>query len=187
MAQDATGSVESRKDFAQTPQGQFDYWNTQIEASQSMLEDWHKMGDNINGRYVDDRKMNQSMNRADSPRAFRLNMFNSNVKTLTSMLYGRLPKVEASRRNASQNDDVGRVAAETMERLLTLDLQTNGKEYDAVFRSVLQDRLLPGLGCARVRYDVETKKVAKVSNMDGSDYVEEEGADPEYDDEITKE
>ncbi|GAF97919.1 unnamed protein product, partial [marine sediment metagenome] len=33
----------------------------------------------------------------------------------------------------------------------------NGKEYDVVLRSTLLDRLTAGLGCGRVRYDVETE------------------------------
>jgi hypothetical protein len=73
------------------------------------------------------------------------------------MLYGNIPTVDVSRRYADSNDDVGRVASETMERLLNCDITENGKEYDVVLRSTLLDRLTVGLGCARVRYEVETE------------------------------
>jgi len=161
------GTLESRKDFEKTPKGQYDFWSQEIKASQDMLEDFQKEGDIVNSRYLDDRKTNLTVSRSEAPGAFRLNLFNSNVKTVSSMLYGKLPKIEADRRNASQNDDIGRVAAETMERLLMLDLGDNGKEYDAIFRAVLQDRLLPGLGCARVRYEVETEADVSLATVDG--------------------
>jgi hypothetical protein len=76
---------------------------------------------------------------------------------MQDMMYGSLPKVEASRTNADAADDVARVGSEMIERLINLDIQDKGQDYDSVLRSVLQDRLLPGLGCARVRYDVETE------------------------------
>jgi hypothetical protein len=89
----------------------------------------------------------------------RINLFHSNVTTLMSMLYGNVPQVDVSRRYADADDDVGRVAAEMMERLLNNDISENGEEINAVLRSTLQDRLLPGLGCARVRYEAEFEQV----------------------------
>jgi hypothetical protein len=47
-----------------------------------------------------------------------------------------------------------------MERLLNNDIESNGEEVTCVLRATLQDRLLPGLGCARVRYEVETEQVS---------------------------
>ena len=155
-----TGSIESREDFKNDERGQYQYWLTELSASQKMLGKWHKQSDKIVSRYIDDRAGTADSDRSGPGVNFRLNLFNSNVKTISSMLYGRLPKIEVSRRNASQNDDVGRVAAETVERLLALDLEDNGKEYDSVFRATLLDRLLPGLGCARVRYAFESEEVA---------------------------
>jgi len=168
MGQDTTGSasIQSREDYENNPRSQYDYWLKEIKASQDFLREFHKEGDKINSRYLDDRKVSQTLT-GSAAGSFKLNLFNSNIKTMSSMLYGKLPKIEADRRNASQNDDVGRVAAETMERMLKLDLAENGKEYDATFRAVLQDRLLPGLGCARVRYEVETEPDISLATENG--------------------
>jgi hypothetical protein len=127
------------------------FWSTELEASQKLLEKWHKRGTKIVQRYLDERR--------DENTEFKLNLFHSNVKTMQDMLYSSLPKVEASRTHSDSSDDVARVAAETIERMINLDIAENGEEYDSVLRSVLQDRLLPGLGCARVRYEVETEEV----------------------------
>ena len=153
-------AIESREEFKDTPRGQYNYWSEELNASLKMLEKWHKMGDRVVQRYLGsyqsrlesdrDAMLGQNLN--------RLNLFHSNVSTLESMMYGNTPKIDVSRRYADPNDDVARVAAETMERLLNLDIQDNGSEIDCIFRSVLQDRLLPGLGCARISYEFETEE-----------------------------
>jgi hypothetical protein len=138
------------------------FWTKEINAATKMVEKWRKTGDNIVNRYeglpsafTDDR--------LDTQRT-TLNMFHSNTATLEAMLYGNTPKIEVSRRYADPNDDVGRVAAEMMERLLNLDISAHPETIDGVFKSVLQDRLLPGLGCARVRYEVD---IAKTTTPEG--------------------
>ena len=148
-------SLQERKDFKNTPVGQYSLWDTELRASEKTLKGWKDKGDKIVSRYLDSKGGSQSKN--NSVHGFKLNLFHSNVTTLNSMLYGNIPTVDVSRRYSDSNDDVGRVAAETMERLLNLDIAENGKEYDVVLRSTLLDRLTSGLGCARVRYEVETE------------------------------
>ena len=146
------GSLESRKDFKQTPSGQYKYWLSELKASDKLLENFHKDGSKVVDRF----KGGAGRTRLhDGTRAggFNLNLFHSNVVTLQSMLYGNLPKVTVKRRNSDTNDDVGRVASMILQRLLNNDVQDNGKEYNSVLRAVLQDRLLPGLGVARVRFN----------------------------------
>lgn len=145
------------------PRGRHLFWQEEIAASKKMLRDWHKRGTKIVRRYIDERP--------ETDTAFRLNLFHANVKTTQDMLYSALPKVEASRTNQDSADDVARVAAETAERLINLDIANNGQEYDSVLRSVLQDRLLPGLGCARVRYEVETETVDVPEQLDSMGFV----------------
>ncbi|RLB97339.1 MAG: hypothetical protein DRH90_23500, partial [Deltaproteobacteria bacterium] len=168
MTANQTAPLESRKDFKKTPKGQYEYWETELKAAQKTLKPWQKQGDKIVQRYVDQRDgANSAHSTNDYSKVFRLNMFNSNVTTMQSMLYGRLPKVDVSRKNAIADDDPARVAAEAMERMLNLDIEDNGEEYDAMLRATLQDRLLSGLGCARVRYEVETEQVATLASSDG--------------------
>lgn len=137
------------------------FWAAEMASSEKMLRKWHKRGTKIVRRYLDDRE-----EETDHSTVFRLNLFHSNVKTISDMLYGSLPKVEASRTNADAADDVARVAAEMSERLINLDIADNGQEYDSILRSVLQDRLLPGLGCARIRYEVETEEIPVPAQYD---------------------
>ena len=145
-------SLQERKDFKNTPAGQYSLWDAELRASEKTLKDWKDKGDQIVSRYLGTKSSN-----SNATNGFKLNLFHSNVTTLNSMLYGNIPTVDVSRRYADSNDDVGRVAAETMERLLNLDIADNGKEYDVVLRSTLLDRLTSGLGCARVRYEIETE------------------------------
>ena len=154
----ATGaSIESRKDFKDTPQGQYKYWDAEIRSSLKTLKNWKKQADEIVTRYVAGKDSKSASIDEVNTGPFRLNLFHSNTKTLYSMLYGNLPTVDVSRRYADSNDDVGRVAAETMERLLNCDINDHGMEYDTVLRSTLLDRLTAGLGCGRVRYEMESE------------------------------
>lgn len=126
------------------------YWSKEIKASEKRLNKWHKRADKIVDRF----KAEEASDRTDIS---RLNLFYSNVETLQSMLYGSVPKIDVSRRYADSQDDVSRVAAEMMQRLLNEDMQVNGKEIDNVLRSALQDRLLAGLGTAKLRYTYDTE------------------------------
>lgn len=153
-----TGVIDSRKEFDDSPRGQHRYWYEEIRASKRAREKWHRAGDRIVQRYLDYRHDSASDQGIESAGGipFRLNLFHANVSSLDSMLYGKVPQVDVSRRYNDAADDVGRVAALMMERLLNSDIADNGEEVNAVLRCTLQDRLLPGLGCARVRYEVET-------------------------------
>lgn len=163
MGTETGATIESKKDFDKDPKGQYAYYAEELGASQHMLKKWHKQADKIVNRYIGKRSSATSLT---SSGAFDLNLFHSNVATLGSMLYGNTPKIDVSRRYADSKDDVGRVAANMMERLLNLDVADNGAEYDAVLRSTMSDRLLSGLGCARVRYAVETDEEDNIISED---------------------
>ena len=155
-------SIESKTDFEDTPSGKYKYWAEELGASLKAREPWWKKADKIVNRYLGESP--QSRDSLDN-QGFNLNMLHSNIKTLGDMLYGNTPKIDVSRRYAQPKDDVGRVAAEMMERMLNLEVAENGSEIDAVFRSTLQDRLLAGLGCAKVRYEVETEQAPVMDEM----------------------
>ena len=156
---DATekGSLESRSDFKDNPGDQYRFWQRELGASSSRLRKFRNMGTKIVSRFLGGSKTTQDARDSDDSRSgtFRLNLFHSNVVTLQSMLYVDLPQVMVSRRFDDPNDDEGRVASMIMERLLNNDIQENGEEYECTLKAALQDRLLPGLGVARVRYEVE--------------------------------
>lgn len=157
-------SIQSKKDFKDTPSGKYKYWSEELGVSMKARERWWKQADKIVNRYLSAEK-NPDYARENNG-GFNLNLFHSNTKTLGSMLYGNTPKIDVSRRYAQPADDVGRVASEMMERMLNMDLSDNGAEIDAVFESALQDRLLSGLGCAKVRYTMQSEQVP-VMGQDG--------------------
>jgi len=152
-----------------SPREKAGFWADELKQSGKMLDRFHKQGTRVVERYLDYRGDVGDIGIERAGTNFRLNLFHSNVKTQQDMMYGNLPIVEANRTNADANDDVARVAAEMMERILNLDIQAKGQSYDSVLRSVLQDRLLPGLGCARLRYEAEFEEVeiAEVKDMMG--------------------
>lgn len=174
-----SGSIESRDDFEKNPRGQYSFWHEELKGSLKSRRNWHKQGDKIVKRFLDSRSNVEGIG-SNHFVPFRLNLFHSSVTTLTSMLYGNLPKVDVSRRFADPNDDIARVAAEMLERLLNRDIASNGEKYNAVLRSTLQDRLLPGLGCARVRYDVQTEQVEDPESGEKVEQVVSEDAPVEY-------
>lgn len=166
MANDMyAGAINSRKDYKQTPADQYKYWEEELNGAMRRVKGWWKQGDRIVARFLDSRRETEISQDRSISIPFRLNLFHSNITSLISMLYGNLPKVDVSRRYADPTDDVSRVAAEIMERLLNNDIAENGEQVNAVLRSTLQDRLLPGLGVARVRYDFESEmqKVESIS------------------------
>ena len=168
----AAGTIESRKDFENTPEGQYKYWELELKASFKRTDKWHKQADMIQRRYIDDRKSGADTTGDDKVAAggkFRLNVFHTNAKTIMDMLYGKMPRIDVSRTDTTGNDDVARVAAEMMERVLRQDLADHGDEHSSIFKAILEDRVLAGLGCARVRYEVETTKGTPETQTDDTD------------------
>ena len=75
-----SGSIESQKDYAETPRGRQQYWKEELSASQDMTKAWRKQADHIVNRFTGKRtKTGEDV--------FNLNLFHSNVTTLASMLY----------------------------------------------------------------------------------------------------
>jgi hypothetical protein len=133
------------------------HWVSELQrARTSKYKKWVKRGERADRRFRDEGKdSNDSVDPMPGEMIARLNLFNSNVTMLMSMLYGRIPKAEVSRRFADADDDAARVAALMLTRILNTDIEVAGEDMATVFRSALQDRLIPGLGTARVQYQFE--------------------------------
>lgn len=145
MAQE-TGPIETKDQFQPTPAGLQERWTVEIAAAKESVKPWHAQGDEAVKRYLGEHKPSGKSG---------LNLFHADVNTFRSMLYGKIPTVDVSRRFNDPDDDLGRVAAETEERLLNTDIDRDGDGYAAALRYALEDWTLPGLGVARVRYEVE--------------------------------
>ncbi len=137
-----------------TPAQWQNYWADELEnAKTPAWKKFQREGEKVNKKFRDERKDE----REDEFGALssKLNLFNSNITILMSMLYGRNPRVEVTRRFADADDDVSRVAGMMMTRILNTDIEVAGEDMASVFRNALQDRLLPGLGTARVQYQFD--------------------------------
>ena len=138
-----------------TPTGWHKFWEKEMAACEKRLRTFTKQGNTINDRYLDDRKGQGN----DSMPTDKLNFFHTNVYTLQCMLYGSTPQIDVSREHHDPDDDVARVAAVLYQRILQSDVEASGEDFPTALKAALQDRLLPGLGVCRVRYEVETGKV----------------------------
>ncbi len=134
--------VRSKEDWAK-------FWTKEFSGARKKIKKWHKDADRVNDRYLGKPYTGEQLEFCES----QLNLFHSNVVTLQSMLFGNIPKVEVDRTFADANDDVARIAGEIATRMLNQDIQDAGEDYKTTLKSVLQDRLIPGYGSARVVYD----------------------------------
>lgn len=135
--------------YEDSPRGWAQRWAAELDAAKQVVKPWHESGAKTVKRYRDERENSEASNEA------HWNLFAANVQTQEASLYGQTPKVSVGRRFADAQDDVGRVAGELLERLLNSDIEKDGDTYTEALQYALQDRLLPGFGLARVRYEAE--------------------------------
>src|SRR6185503_20580586 len=142
---DGTGTanqIVERDDLGDGDAGVWRYWDAQERIVEKDERTWVRRGRRIIRRYRDER---DEANRAAS----RFNILWSNVQTLKPTLYARTPKADVQRRWLDP-DDTGRLASLLLERCIEYSLEQHG--FDAVMEAVVEDRLLPGRGVARVVY-----------------------------------
>jgi hypothetical protein len=126
-------------------------WGLALTDGAKFVEDWHKQARRAVAAFLDNRGENQNDRRVPT---YRVNLFNSNIKTLQATLFAKMPKVEADRRFLDPNDQVARVAGEMITRLLQNDMNDPDDGLRPALRGALEDRLVPGLGCARMKYNM---------------------------------
>lgn len=139
-------AIEEYSDLGTGDEALYAYWMGQERIAEKEEGNWPKRARAIVNRYRDER-----------PEAIRgthrFNILWSNVQTLMPALYARTPKPDVERRFKDQ-DDTGRLAATLLERCLSysLDCTEDESDFDAVIKAVVEDKLLPGRGTARVLY-----------------------------------
>lgn len=172
-----TLDVEEGKE--ESPKKEYDRWQKELSAAKTWFRKFQKRGKQVNKAFLDEHKQDDDVLMVT---VSRLNLFHANIITLCSMLYGRIPKVEVSRRFADADDDVARVAGVILTRMLNNDIEVAGEDLASVFRSCLQDRLLPGLGTARLQYQflAEEKGVQHVEAAVGKDTEKEMSSEEDY-------
>ena len=168
--------IESDKEFKKTPGGWYRKWSAEMVAANKRIKRWHKQGFRIQARYQDRRGVEEKDYAQDNSQyAFRVNLFHSNVSTLNAMIYGNTPKVDVSRRYADPADDQARVASVILDRMLNTDIESSGDDTTSVLGYCLEDRLLPGFGLARVRYEYESEidYVEDITDPETGEVIEE--------------
>jgi hypothetical protein len=150
------------------------YWIKEIEAFKKRVRRFHKAGDETVKRYLDEEGRTKS---SDNGRYgnYALNLFHSNIQTVQSMLYGSTPKIEVGREHNDPDDDIARVAGLMYQRILQADIDPSGEDLPTVLKACLQDRLLPGLGVARVRYEMHTRDEPMTDPATGQPVMGEDG------------
>ena len=162
MAADAQGSIDSRTEY-KTPDDKKQFWEIELQAGLKAQERWHKRANRVVNRYT-------GGDRADTENfTFQLNLFYSNIQTTQAMMFGKLPEITLDRRNTDFSDDAARVAAMMLQRMLQADIGKPDDQYSTSLKLNLQDRLITGLGVARVRYemDKEVRETAAQLDMNG--------------------
>lgn len=106
---------------------------------------WEARTQKIVKRYRDDNR-NQNTNETA-----KFNILWSNVQTLIPAVYARLPKASVVRRYGD-NDPVGRVASNIIERALDFEIE-HYSDFRSAMRNAVEDRFLGGRGVAWVRYE----------------------------------
>jgi hypothetical protein len=164
-----TDKIESIEQFDKDATGLQNLWQIEIEAALREVKKWHNQGEKIIKRFLDERTTQSSKN------GQRLNLFTANIQTMRALLYGNVPNVDVKRRFDDANDDAARVAGEMLDRILNTDIEDNGESYDEALVYGLDDRLLPGMGVARVRYeaDFEEQVIPAVLDLEGNEVAPE--------------
>ena len=106
---------------------------------------WEARAEKIVKRYRDDNRSNNTNETA------KFNILWSNVQTLIPAVYAKLPKAVAERR-FGDNDPVGRVAGQLIERALDFEIE-HYPDFRSTMRYAVEDRFLGGRGSAWVRYE----------------------------------
>lgn len=119
------------------------YYLNHISAYEREFRKWESRTDKILKRYRDE----------TSSGTTKFNVLWSNVQTLKSATFARMPLPDVSRR-FRDHDPVGRVASLILERVLEFEVSHNS-DYGASIRQCVYDRFLGGRGVAWVRYEME--------------------------------
>jgi hypothetical protein len=167
VASSVVGTLEERSDLGTEPSAVWQFWNAQLKLAEREDEDFILRGRRIVDRFRDERDANEA-------RVAKYNILWSNVETLKPVLYGRTPQPDVARRHRDENDPMAALGAQILEA--ALDYEQDIEEFDAVMQQVVEDRLLPGRGVARVFYEPEFG--AEEEDPDGEE--DEDGKKPGF-------
>lgn len=152
------------------PRKLYNHWDKEIKAAGRRQRKFVKQGNKIVERFQSQSAVKDASE--DTDYNTYINLFHTNAITLQSMMYGQLPTTRVEREFADPNDDVARVASMIIQRALQNTSVAPGKDLATTLETSLQDRILPGLGVARVRYEYmgEDKERSPISYTHWQDF-----------------
>ena len=147
-----------------------------INAYEKEFKSWHERGRKIVKRYRDERDGGSKGKR-------QYNLLYANVDLLKPALYAQAPKPQCERRFRDA-DQVGRVASDVLERMLTALLDNPSTGFDGSVKRCVEDRLLAGRGQIWLRYkptfrDITTPLAPEQTGATGQERNDPRGDDPE--------
>ena len=128
-----------------------DKWLNIISQYDNEFKKWEARSAKIVKRYRDDNRSQHTNETA------KFNILWSNVQTLIPAVYAKLPKAVAQRR-FGDNDPVGRVAGQLIERALDFEIE-HYPDFRATMKHAVEDRFLGGRGVAWVRYEPHVRQL----------------------------
>lgn len=157
--------------FADTPEGWASRWQMELKAAREALRDFAATGKDADEALRDEKQDNGGK---------RLCLYASSNQMIGAMLFGRMPQASVGRRFADADDDVARVAAEMLERVLNSDIERADDTFAEATKNAMTDWIGPGLGVQRHRYEVgPMEKAEGKPAILGPDGIERAPAVPE--------
>ncbi|TXH51664.1 MAG: hypothetical protein E6Q97_17920 [Desulfurellales bacterium] len=130
----------------------YDRWQTEINYAEQELKKFHERARKVNRRFVDERDA------MDTGQKW-FNLFHANTKILRAALYSQIPQPEVKRKYLDYKDQVARVAAIVLQRVITPDIDDPRDTFDSAIREVVYDRLVPGMAQVWLRLETDTEEV----------------------------
>lgn len=132
------------------------WWILQLEEFEKEARDrFWKNGEIALNRYLDMRDDDPMSEEA----ARKYNIFWANTQILKSALYANPPKPTVTRENADSKDDVARVAALMLERMLQQGMTKSRSDAHEAIKRAVDDRLVPGAGQVWLRKETDVEEV----------------------------
>jgi hypothetical protein len=141
------GTLETREDAGKGEAALVSLWLDAISLADREEKHWRERGAEIIRLYRDDGDDDRQVDRA---RRRKFNILYSNVETTAPAIYNS-PPIPDVRRRFRDNDPVGRVASQVLERCLSYSIDRY--DLDSKLEAAVKDTLLPGRGVARLRYE----------------------------------
>lgn len=155
MAYDQANKDLSRYE-QEGPKGEVSRWLREIELVEDSAK--HRQFETVGKRIVRKFKAEDAMRAATQanpkPGGMMFNVLWSNVRTLRTALFARLPKTQVERRFKDSNPR-GRRCSLIAERCTDYVIDSQQDRVMAAIKQAVQNRLLPGRGQVRLRFEAE--------------------------------